>query len=204
MLSKTRLQDEYNREIRTCDLFVMLYWTRVGQYTEEEFETAVGHFKASSKPFIFVYFKEAPQNDPSAATQNDVNSLQAFQAKLKDLGHFQTVYRNTEGLLHHFSRQLEKLAANGFIEFRPDQAEKTSGDGDNYRAHASGNSAIAQGEGAKAVAPHGAIVEGNNTGNITTGTQTHTDTGGGAYIGGNIQHVGGDFVGRDKIVERGR
>ena len=36
-VSKTRLQDEYNKEIRQCDLFVMLYWTKVGQYTEEEF-----------------------------------------------------------------------------------------------------------------------------------------------------------------------
>jgi hypothetical protein len=28
-LSKTRLQDEYNNEIRTCEMFVMLFWTKV-------------------------------------------------------------------------------------------------------------------------------------------------------------------------------
>jgi O-acetyl-ADP-ribose deacetylase (regulator of RNase III) len=32
-MSRTRLQDEYNREIRNCDLFVMLFWTKVGPYT---------------------------------------------------------------------------------------------------------------------------------------------------------------------------
>jgi hypothetical protein len=41
-VSKTRLQDEYNKAIRECDLFVMLFFTKVGQYTEEEFETAFG------------------------------------------------------------------------------------------------------------------------------------------------------------------
>lgn len=34
-LSKTRLQDEYNREIRQCDVFVMLYRSKVGRYSEE-------------------------------------------------------------------------------------------------------------------------------------------------------------------------
>ena len=45
------------------------------------------------------------------------------------------------------------------------------------------------------------VVTGGNTGNINTGTQI--DTGGGAFIRGNVK-VGGDFVGRDKIVRSGR
>jgi hypothetical protein len=40
-MSQTRLQDEYNKAIRECDIFVMLFSTKVGQYTEEEFETGV-------------------------------------------------------------------------------------------------------------------------------------------------------------------
>jgi hypothetical protein len=59
VVSKTRLQDEYNKSIRECDIFVMLFCTKVGQYTEEEFETAFGQFKATNKPFIFTYFKDA-------------------------------------------------------------------------------------------------------------------------------------------------
>jgi hypothetical protein len=58
-VSKTRLQDEYNRAIRECDLFVMLFFTKVGKYTAEEFETAFGQFQATGKPFIFTYFKDA-------------------------------------------------------------------------------------------------------------------------------------------------
>jgi hypothetical protein len=52
-VSQTRLQDEYNQAIRECDIFVMLFFTKVGKYTEEEFETAFGQFKATRKPFIF-------------------------------------------------------------------------------------------------------------------------------------------------------
>ena len=37
-MSQTRLQDEYNKAIAECDLFVMLFWTKVGRYTAEEFE----------------------------------------------------------------------------------------------------------------------------------------------------------------------
>ena len=32
-MSQTRLQDEYNKAIRECELFVMLFWTKVGPYT---------------------------------------------------------------------------------------------------------------------------------------------------------------------------
>src|SRR5436190_17467384 len=45
-MSQTRLQDEYNKAIRECDIFVMLFFTKVGKYTEEEFRTAFGQFKA--------------------------------------------------------------------------------------------------------------------------------------------------------------
>jgi len=52
-VSPMRLQDEYKRAIRECDLFVMLFFTKVGRYTEEAFETAFGPFQATRKPFLF-------------------------------------------------------------------------------------------------------------------------------------------------------
>jgi hypothetical protein len=50
----------------------MLFWTKVGQYTEEEFGTAFGQFKTSNKPFIFTYFKSA---DISISSANNGYSL---------------------------------------------------------------------------------------------------------------------------------
>jgi hypothetical protein len=104
-MSSTRLQDEYNKAIRECDLFVMLFCTKVGKYTAEEFEMAFGQFKATNKPLIFTYFKDAAISTGSA-NEEDMLSLWAFQKKLKQLGHFQTVYKNIEGLREHFDNQL--------------------------------------------------------------------------------------------------
>src|SRR5262249_28588646 len=37
-MSDTRLQDEYNKAIRDCDIFVCLFFTKTGKFTEEEFD----------------------------------------------------------------------------------------------------------------------------------------------------------------------
>ncbi len=120
-VSKTRLQDEYNKAIRDCDLFVMLFFTKVGKYTEEEFEAAFGQFKATNRPFIFTYFKDA-EVSLGSANKKDMLSLFAFQEKLDALGHFYTRYENIDALKLHFTQQLDKLAASGFIEFGADKA----------------------------------------------------------------------------------
>ena len=46
-MSKTRSQDEYNKAIESCDVFVMLACTKVGKYTNEEFLVAVETFQSN-------------------------------------------------------------------------------------------------------------------------------------------------------------
>jgi hypothetical protein len=197
-LSRTRLQDEYNRAIRECDLFVLLFFTKVGPYTEEEFETAFGQFRATNKPFIFTYFKDAPINT-GAAERKDLMSLLAFQEKLDSLGHFYTRYRNVDELKLKFNQQLEKLAESGFIRFHRDSAGTPAPGATGDRASLRGDGAIAQG-GGTAVGARGISIGGNNRGDLNTGTQTRIETGG-AYIGGNVETGGGDFTGRDQFVQ---
>jgi hypothetical protein len=201
-MSMTRLQDEYNKAIRKSDLFVMLFCTKVGKYTEEEFETAFGQFKATSKPFIFTYFKDA-QISTSTANKQYLMSLWAFQEKLDALGHFYTRYKNIAELKFHFNQQLDKLAENGFIDLKPDRSHAAVSETVRYEADLSGSGAIAQGTGATAVGAGGVYVGGKNKGNIHTGTQINVDTGGGTFVGGDVKTKGGDFVGRDKKVKRG-
>ncbi len=195
-LSRTRLQDEYNRAVRECDIFVMLFSTKVGRYTEEEFETAFRGFKATGKPFIFTYFKDAEAGNGSAKG-DDSRSLRAFQQKLQALGHFHTRYEHIDGLKHHFSRQLEKLAASGFIEFKPDPIEAPNPEGGD-RAVVAGAGAVAQGSATTAAGARGVAIGGNNAGAINTGAITRIDTGGGAFIAGSVT-AGRDFVGRDTV-----
>ncbi|MGH8863808.1 MAG: hypothetical protein ACREVZ_04070, partial [Burkholderiales bacterium] len=72
-------------------------------------------------------------------------SLRAFQEKLDALGHFKTVYKNTDQLKFHFNQQLDKLAKNGFIELKWDKGEAAAPHGNTYQATLTGNGAIAQG-----------------------------------------------------------
>jgi TIR domain/PASTA domain len=115
-VSEIRLQEEYNNAIRSSDIFVALFWTKVGRYTAEEFEMAFGQFKSTNKPYIFTYFKNAPIR-VSEAIREDLAGLWAFQERLSALGHFYTTYTNTDELNFNFNQQLEILAAKGFIEF---------------------------------------------------------------------------------------
>ena len=113
-LSQTRLQDEYNKAARVCDIFVMLFWTKVGQYTSEEFETAFGQFKATSKPLIFTFFKQA-EIVVDRTKEKDLASLFAFQKRLEALGHYQTIYENIDQLMLKFNEQLDKLPLTGTV-----------------------------------------------------------------------------------------
>lgn len=167
-MSQTGLQSKYNEAIRGCDLFVMLFFTKVGRYTAEEFDTAFGQFKSTGNPLIWTYFKDA-QISTGSANQQDLMSLWAFQAKLKELKHYQTHYKNTDALLNHFTQQLDKLVANGFIAFKPDGDENLA-KGDSYQATVVGGGGIAQGPGATAAGAGGVVVGGNSSGNINTGT----------------------------------
>ena len=107
-MSETRLQDEYNKEVQACDIFISLFFTKTGKYTEEEFDVAQQQFKSTRKPQIFTFFKK-PDMVASKDKQKDLQSLWAFQEKLDNLGHFHTNYDNIEHLKLQFRDQLDKL-----------------------------------------------------------------------------------------------
>lgn len=107
-MSETRLQDEYNKAIRKCDVFVSLFFTKTGKFTGEEFEVAHRQFKATRKPLIYTYFKNSDIKTGSIQ-EADLLSLLAFKKKLNDLGHFHTNYDNIEHLKRQFRDQLDEL-----------------------------------------------------------------------------------------------
>jgi internalin A len=109
-MSSTRLQDEYNKVVQSCDIVVSLFHTKVGKYTEEEFQKALEKFKADGKPLIYTYFKTMHISmNPAEINVDDITTLQNFQKKLKTLGHFPTSYQDINDLERQFSNQLRKL-----------------------------------------------------------------------------------------------
>lgn len=113
-MSRTRLQDEYNEAIRNCDVFVSLFETKTGRYTEEEFDVAHETFQATGKPRIFTYFRKTPLS-PSLEHREDLESLWDFQEKLDELGHFYTWYESVEDLQKQFRDQLDRLRDEGSL-----------------------------------------------------------------------------------------
>lgn len=51
-------QEEYNRELATCDIVFVLFWRRFGEYTEEEFRMALDGLRSRQRPRkVVVMFK---------------------------------------------------------------------------------------------------------------------------------------------------
>jgi hypothetical protein len=106
-MSKDGLQQEYNRAIESCDIFVLLFFTKVGRYTAEEFEAAFGAFTSGNKPLIYTYFKD--DLVLTGDIDESIVSLLEFKKKLGVLKHYYTRYRSAEELKWLFRRQLDKL-----------------------------------------------------------------------------------------------
>lgn len=133
-LSRTGLQDEYNKSILECDVLVMLFSTKVGEHTEEEFDTAYEQFMATNKPFIFTYFKEI-EITTTTANKHDLETLWAFQEKVRALRHFYISYKNVDALKFDFHQQLDRLTKIGFIKLVDEVQKEGSIPGDSARVY---------------------------------------------------------------------
>ena len=55
-----RKQEEYNREIRDCDMCVVIFWQRFGEYTAEEYNVAEGELRSKRRlKAIELFFKRS-------------------------------------------------------------------------------------------------------------------------------------------------
>ena len=109
-MARTRLQDEYNKAVAQSDIVLCLFATKVGKYTEEEFEVAYRNFKEKGKPqYIYTYFKIVGVEDISEIDLEDLTSLKNFQSKLKELGHYPTSYESSKDLQRQLKNQLDKI-----------------------------------------------------------------------------------------------
>lgn len=124
-ISDTRMQNEYNAALEKADLAVCLFFTKVGKYTEEEFDTAYQTFMATGKPRIWTYFKTAPVSI-GALGETEMNSLFQFKKKLNGYGHFYSQYDSTADLQNKFRDQLDLVLPELLIAAEPGKAPETS------------------------------------------------------------------------------
>ena len=106
-MSETKLQDEYNRAVADCDIFVSLFFRKAGLYTVEEFKVAHDQFKARGKPAVYTYFKDAEVSTGSIG--KEFRGLLDFKDRLRALGHYPSNYTSAADLHLQFRDQIALL-----------------------------------------------------------------------------------------------
>lgn len=106
-LTEEGLQNEYNKAIAACDIFIVLFFTKVGRYTNEEFDIALKEFHLRKTPSIFIFEKDAGFSKKDI-NEEDILSLFSFRKRIDTLNHYNSQYTSTDNLKILFKRQLEK------------------------------------------------------------------------------------------------
>lgn len=100
-----RKQEEYNQAVRSCDIFLGLFYTKAGEFTVEEFDIAIDQYnKSRQTPMILVFLKDLMPTD----IEDD--SLKSFKARLAtDLGHYWARFNHTDKLKLDIVLQLQRF-----------------------------------------------------------------------------------------------
>lgn len=110
-----RSQNNYNLEVKECDLFTMLFYSKVGKYSSEEFELAHSLFDEANMPRMCIFQKDTDL--PKNQSQADANSRFEFLNRLKELEHFPVQFKNTDELVGQLETVIDKLLLDkDFVE----------------------------------------------------------------------------------------
>lgn len=102
---KEGLQHEYNESVKDGDIFLLLAHTKVGEFTETEFDNAYRNFTQHGTPYIYTYFKTLSDQEPE-------ESLSAFKNKLMDLNHYLSNFADFNDLWNKVNKELDYLLDN--------------------------------------------------------------------------------------------
>ncbi|MBQ7906820.1 MAG: hypothetical protein IJ309_02485 [Clostridia bacterium] len=107
-------QSKYDKEILDSELSVFIFFKKVGQYTEHEFNIAYDSFKAELRPKILTVFKCI---DDAGQV---LDSVRFFADRLdKELKHYYKTYVNSDSLKLWLIMQIKTMGLdNSLVEFK--------------------------------------------------------------------------------------
>jgi formylglycine-generating enzyme required for sulfatase activity/predicted ATPase len=86
---KESFQDSINEQLFLCDIFIVLFSSRVGDFTLQEFELAHERLKQNQKPhYLFVFFKEIVMDDSI-----DIDDYMKVMQIKKTIKKYQQIYQ---------------------------------------------------------------------------------------------------------------
>ena len=116
-------QEEYNAKVRECDMFVSLFYTVAGKYTQEEYAVAKSVQAQRGNPTIYVYYrelKEGEKEDPS---------LTEFKSRLlNEIKQYGDKYVNSDSLQLKFVMQLLKIENRQWSDLKVENGSVILGD----------------------------------------------------------------------------
>ena len=99
------LQENYNQAVRESRFFFLIAGQRLGQYTEQEFDTALAQLKATrDTPKIYPYFLLEGGRMPDETTYR-------FWNRLRDMGHYPKTFPDWNALKLELLIELERELA---------------------------------------------------------------------------------------------
>jgi hypothetical protein len=102
-----RSQDNYNIEIDECNLFILLFYSKMGKYAQEEFEKAASLFNQHQMPKVCVFQKDIDL--PKSLNKRDFMSRSDFLDKMKELEHFPILFENKDQLVNDVKSIIDKV-----------------------------------------------------------------------------------------------
>ena len=109
-------QEEYNREIKDCDICVVMFWQKFGEYTETELQVANAELRAGRKPTkIYIFFKE-----PGEFSKELEEFKRSFDS---EYGHFYGKFDCSDKLQLDFVLQLERYLHSNLIKVENSQVK---------------------------------------------------------------------------------
>lgn len=106
-----RKQDEYNDQIKSSDMFLALFHTKVGKFTIEEFNVATEEFKKHASPKVYTYCKDLKEGEQESP------ELTEFKKRLfNEMGHYWSRYNNRDSMQLHFVMQLQLVETSGSVD----------------------------------------------------------------------------------------
>ena len=92
-MAKASKQEEYNQFIGESDFFYIIFGRSAGQYTIEEFNVALEHFRNTKSPRIYTFFQKLPEGEKAASSVKD------FMTRLsEELGHYFSTFSSLDSI----------------------------------------------------------------------------------------------------------
>jgi len=116
-LNKSRKQDDYNQVLHEAEILVLLFWTKMGEFTREEFDLAYTRFLETGKPLIYIY--EKTEAVTKATEEWEKQSKSDFKKMLLTPGkeQFHSTFDHYAILESHFLQTLYDLFDKNHLTF---------------------------------------------------------------------------------------